>query len=372
MQLFHCDHCGHLVFFENSLCLNCEHELAYLPDLAVLGSLEPAEEGLWRSPLERARGRLYRLCANYHGVNVCNWALPQHDTNTLCISCRLTRVIPDLSKPGHREAWYRLEVAKRRLIYSLSQLKLPITGKAADPERGLAFELLADPEQPGQPRVLTGHSNGVIVINVAEADDAQREARRQQLHEPYRTLLGHFRHEIGHYYWDRLIAGTDDLAAFRELFGDEQQDYAQSLQRHYEAGPPADWQQNHVSAYASTHPWEDWAESWAHYLHMTDTLETAAAFGMRLAPRRRGDPALRADVHLQGSASFERMIEDWYPLTYALNSLNRGLGLPDSYPFVLSTKVIEKLRFIHATIEAHAARAHDGSPSMQRYGEPLR
>jgi len=174
----------------------------------------------------------------------------------------------------------------------------------------------------------------------------------------YRTLLGHFRHEIGHYYWDRLIAGGPALAGFRELFGDEQQDYQQALQRYYQEGPPANWQDRWISAYATTHPWEDWAESWAHYLHMTDTLETAAAMGLRLTAQRAGDPSLRSEVHLQQRASFERMIDDWHPLTYALNSLSRGLGLRDSYPFVLSAEVIDKLRFIH-TVIADCTGTHD-------------
>jgi len=337
------------VFFENSQCLQCQHPLAYLPDLQVMGSLEPAGEDLWRSPLARARDGRYRLCANYRDANVCNWAIGEQDPNPLCLSCRLTRVIPDLDQRGHREAWYRLEVAKRRLLYSLVQLQLPVRTKTEDAAHGLAFELLADSQVSGSP-VLTGHRDGVIVISVAEADDVEREQRRRRLHEPYRTLLGHFRHEIGHYYWDRLIANSQVLASFRELFGDERQDYAQALQRHYASGSPPNWQERFISAYASVHPWEDWAESWAHYLHMTDTLETAASFGLRLKPWRRGDPALHADVHLQQSVDFERVIEDWYPLTYALNCLNRGLGQPDSYPFVLSAPVVAKLRFIHTTI----------------------
>jgi hypothetical protein len=347
MRIFHCDHCGQLVFFENSRCLQCQHALAYLPDLGVIGSLEAIAAGLWRSPLGRAHRRGYRLCANYSEANVCNWAVPEHDAQPLCRSCRLTRVIPDLARAGHHEAWYRLEVAKRRLLYGLMQLRLPIRSKTEDAHQGLAFELLADPESGEQPRVLTGHKNGVIVISVAEADDVERERRRQQLHEPYRTLLGHFRHEIGHYYWQRLISRSTLLAGFRQLFGDERQDYAQALQQHHSSAPPGDWQDRYISAYASVHPWEDWAETWAHYLHMSDALETAASFGMRLKPQRAGDPALQADVHLQHDVSLERMIDDWHPLTYALNCLNRGLGLPDSYPFVLSPQVIAKLGFIH-------------------------
>jgi hypothetical protein len=252
-------------------------------------ALESAGEGVWMSAKRGAEWSQYRLCANYDRENVCNWAVRADDPEELCESCRLTRVIPDLGQRGHREAWYRLEVAKRRLVYGLQHLALPVASKAADPERGVAFELLADTTEP----VLTGHSNGVITINVMEADDATREQRRVQLHEPYRTLLGHFRHEIGHYYWERLLAGSARLDAFRECFGDERADYAAALRQHYEQGPPTDWQERYVSTYASAHPWEDWAETWAHYLHMIDTLETAAACGLSLRPRRADEPTLR-------------------------------------------------------------------------------
>ena len=258
---------------------------------------------------------------------------------------------PDLAQPGNREAWYRLEVAKRRLVYSLLSLGLPLHNKGEDPERGLVFEFLADVTGPGAGQVLTGHRGGCITINIAEADDSKREERRLRMHEPYRTLLGHFRHESGHYYWDRLIQSTDRIDAFRELFVDERDNYQDVLQRHYNEGAPPDWQQRVISAYASSHAWEDWAETWAHYLHMTDTLETAAACGLALRPPRPDDPSLTPNPRGTAPASFERMIKNWFPVTYVLNNLNRGLGLPDSYPFVLSPAVIDKLRFIHDTVE---------------------
>jgi len=349
MKIFHCDHCENLVFFENIRCLRCDHALAYLPDVSDLGSLEPAGEKLWRSPIGLGR-RTYRLCANYSLENVCNWAIPAGDSDPLCQSCRLTRVIPDLTQAGNKEAWYRLEVAKRRLVYSLAALGLPVQNKEDDPARGLAFEFLSDTATTEDKPVLTGHANGVITISIAEADDVEREKRRLAMHEPYRTLLGHFRHEIGHYYWDRLIQGSERLDAFRALFNDEQTDYQEALQNHYERGAPADWQQNYISAYASAHPWEDWAESWAHYLHMTDTLETAAATGLSLKPRRRDEPTLKAAKALPVQGSIDQMVENWLSLTYLLNNLNRGLGLPDGYPFVLSQAVIEKLRFIHERV----------------------
>ena len=180
-----------------------------------------------------------------------------------------------------------------------------------------------------------------------------------RLHEPYRTLLGHFRHEVGHYYWDRLIKDSPRIDDFRVLFGDERQDYGQALQKHYDQGPRGDWQEQFVSAYASVHPWEDWAETWAHYLHMTDTLETASACGLTLRPRRDDEPTLKSPPPTLSDTrftAFDRLIDAWFPLTYVLNNLNRGLGLPDGYPFVLSPPAVEKLKFVHETLNPDSGR----------------
>ena len=231
-------------------------------------------------------------------------------------------------------------------------LGLPLRPKAEDPDHGLAFDFLADlpADAPATQPVLTGHANGVISINVAEADDVERERRRISLHEPYRTLLGHFRHEAGHYYWDQLVSNSPRLDEFRELFSDERAGYSEALQRHYEQGAPLDWQQNFISTYASSHAWEDWAETWAHYVHMADTLEMAAACGLALRPPRRDEPTLSALPVETPPDSFRLMASAWFPLTYVLNNLNRGLGLPDPYPFVLSPAVLKKLHFVHHLI----------------------
>lgn len=351
MKVFHCDYCDHLVFFENTVCVSCEHKLAFLPDVLEIGSLEPVDEDHWSSPRAGTAGRRYRLCQNYTETLVCNWAVNADDPNPLCESCRLTRVIPDLTVPGNQEAWYRLELAKRRVMYTLLRLGLPVHAVGESGPPGLVFEFLADPVE-GQAPIMTGHVNGVVTINIAEADDAEREKRRKALGEPYRTLLGHVRHEVGHYYWARLIERAPDLDGFRTVFGDERQDYAASLARHYQEGPPAAWQANFVSAYASAHPWEDWAETWAHYLHMTDTLETAAACGLSLRPGRQGEPALPRvpSAAVTPSGSFDHLVNSWHPVTYVLNSLNRGMGLTDAYPFVLAPAAIEKLRYVHEVL----------------------
>jgi hypothetical protein len=367
MRIFHCDHCDHLIFFENHSCVSCGRQLAFLPDIAEIGSLDPGAEGTWVSPLAGAAAGGYRLCRNYTAHQVCNWAIPADDAHELCPSCRLTRVIPDLSVPGFAEAWYKLEAAKRRVVYNLLHLRLPVADRTDDPLRGLAFEFMADPVNGAAP-LLTGHADGVITINIAEADDAERERRKAALHEPYRTLLGHVRHEVGHYYWERLIAGTAWLEPFRALFGDERADYGGALQTHYQNGPPGDWQSRFISSYATSHPWEDWAETWAHYLHMIDTLETAAACGVSIRPRRRDEPALPRVPAAAGSpdAAFDRLMDSWFPMTYVLNNLNRGLGVPDAYPFVISPPAIDKLRFVHDVIAASAA----GTPAPPPESRP--
>jgi hypothetical protein len=372
MRIFHCDHCRQAVFFENTWCGRCGHKLAYLPDLKLVASLDAvgasanaagappsAESGaeampaeatqLWTSPVPGARGRAYRLCRNNSVHHVCNWAVPQDDPSPLCSSCRLTTIIPDLSQPQNQGLWFRMETAKRRLVYSLMEFNLPLRAKAQDPAKGLAFRFMSDPS--GGPTVLTGHDNGIITVNIAEADDVERERRRTRLHEPYRTLLGNFRHEIGHYYWDLLIKESPRLGDFRRQFGDETANYDNALKQHYEHGPASDWPQRFLSSYASVHPWEDWAETWAHYLHMTDTLETAAVCGLSLQPDRPDEPAMpKQTAKPAHEQTFDEIIDNWFPLTYALNSLNRGMGLPDAYPFVLPQPAIDKLRFVHETI----------------------
>lgn len=344
MKIFRCDHCRQLVYFENHTCIRCGHVLAFLPDAMIVASLDPVGDGTWSSPARSAGGQHYRLCSNMTAYQVCNWSIRAESADELCAACKPNDIIPNLSVPGHHGAWYRLEVAKRRLVYTLLRLGLPVRSKEDDPERGLSFRFLADPEDPAAPRVMTGHENGLITLSLAEVDDVERERRRASMHEPYRTLLGHFRHESGHYYWDRLV--RDDAANLdhvRRLFGDDREDYGEALKRHHSQGAPPDWSDRFITAYASAHPWEDWAETWAHYLHMVDALETAAACDLNVH-----DPL----VSPSGPAleEFDQMILEWLNLTHVLNNLNRGLGLSDAYPFVLTAPVIEKLRCVHEIV----------------------
>ena len=334
MKLFRCSSCGQALFFENTRCQTCGQQLAYLPDLNTVSPIDPSR---------------YRLCDNYVHHDVCNWAIPIERNSPLCISCELNVDIPPIDTPDLKFAWARLETAKRRLLYSLLALGLPLDGRTPDNEKGLAFSFKSS---SATETVFTGHSQGLITINIAEADDPFREKTRQEMGEPYRTLLGHFRHEIGHYYWDLLVMGRGRLEPFRALFGDETLDYASQQKRHYEEGPPANWRERFVTAYASMHPWEDWAETFAHYLHIVDTLETARAYGVALRPKAAsGAPLPDMTARRLDFDHFDDLIGAWFPLTIALNSLNRSMGLPDLYPFVLSEPAIAKLRLVHEIIE---------------------
>ena len=281
MKLFECQNCGQALYFENTHCESCGLWLGYLPAKETVTALED-DAGRFRALADPNHGR-YRYCANVqHGV--CNWLIPEDSPDQFCAACRHNRTIPDLSIPQNLMNWRKIEGAKHRLFYTLLRLRLPLTTRDEDAEGGLAFDFIAPPA-PGDAPVMIGHKSGLITISLAEADDSERERQRREMGEPYRTLLGHFRHEVAHYYWDHLIRDTPALEEFRRLFGDERQDYREALQKHYAEGPPNNWVEQYVTAYASVHPWEDFAETWAHYFHMVDTLETANAFGLRLRPK---------------------------------------------------------------------------------------
>lgn len=269
------------------------------------------------------------------------------------MACRLNRTIPNLYVPENLILWRRLEAAKHRLVYSLIRLGVPLTNRFEDPEKGLAFDFMADNEN-SEDIVMTGHMTGAITINIAEADDAAREQLRSDLMEPYRTLLGHFRHESGHHYWERLVQGGVWHQAFRASFGDERRDYAAAIDAHYASGGQPDWQERYVSRYAASHPWEDFAETWAHYLHMVDTLETAAAFGVEVMPRVTSEAAFRTQIDFDPyrQIDFDSLAAAWLPLTAAVNNLNQSMGQPDLYPFVLSPQGQGKLRFVHGLVHA--------------------
>jgi len=348
--------CGRPVFFRNSLCLGCSTLLGYEPDRAEVRALLPGpRQDTWMlSGDEDSPPSLFRRCANLGTPAGCNWLLPADHPSDLCVSCRLNRTIPDLSDPDNCRYWRSIENAKRRLVAQLLAVGLPVKSKVEeDPERGVMFDFLRSPREG--PRIMTCHGNGLITLNVEEADDSIRERTRHELHEPYRTLLGHFRHEIGHYYWDRLVAATPWHEKFRALFGDEREDYSAALRRNYECGPPYDWRNRHISPYASVHPWEDWAECFAHYLHLVDSLDTALGFGMsgddieaEVEPFTLDD---LYDPHDSDAIRVLSLVNSWMELVTALNELARSMGQQDFYPFVLSRPVLRKLHFIQLLVK---------------------
>ena len=341
MKLFVCDQCRHTLYFENGACVNCGTVVAYDPVAARLVAVAaPA-----------------RLCRNAREHEACNWLVTGAADAEYCESCALSSVIPDLSDDANVTAWRRIEAAKRRLLHTLHALGLPVVNRAERPDGGLTFRFLKGTQDAP---VMTGHDDGVITLNIDEADFAFRENMREKLGEAYRTVLGHLRHEIGHYYWDRLIRDDGRLPAFRALFGDEWQSYEEALTRHYESGPPAHWNESFISAYASMHPWEDWAETWAHYLHMVDTLETARSHGLTVRVTTTDRPAERIATDRLAREDFDALSTGWNAVTLALNSLNRSMGMKDAYPFVLTPRVLAKLRFVHDLV--HMVRTN--SPTV--------
>lgn len=354
MQVFNCEACGHLIYFESLQCVHCGASQAFLPDQLRVGILPSVHTTAATATAH------YRPCAHRHGISLCNFAIEASDPQALCVSCRQTEWLPDSADPANGLRWAKIEVAKRRLFYTLAKLGLldPRTHRIAEPR----FSLLAD--LPGQSPVMTGHASGMITLNVVEADDDERARRRLALHEPYRTLIGHLRHESGHFYWDQLIAGSPSLEGFRALFGYENQDYARALQRHYEKSPlDHSWQSHFISAYATSHPWEDWAETWAHYLHMVDLLETAASYSTCITVPDSPNTGTQVIQNPLGAEAldFAIMQAQWVPLTLLHNSLNRSLGHEDAYPFAISAPAWDKLRFVHEVVQSHRVRLQ--SPS---------
>lgn len=349
MRLFRCDACSNPVHFDNTVCVACDGRLGYLPDEGRMATVTPSDDVFRAAPNRRE----VVFCANA-AHDACNWLLPAERAGELCPACRHNRTIPALDVAANLAAFRRITRDERHLFYSLLRWRLAPPTASENLDAGLVFDFLADEIPPSGEvvPVTTGHADGVITLAVAEADDAERERRRTDLGEPYRTLLGHFRHEIGHYYWDRLVRDGDRLDAFRALFGDERADYGASLARHYEQGPPPDWASRFVSAYASTHPWEDFAETWAHHMHRVDALETARAFGWSVAPDGPGGGTLAADIDFDPytAPDFAALSAVWPALTVAVNAINRSLGQRDAYPFVSTPEIEAKLAFVHDLI----------------------
>lgn len=335
--------CGTTVYFENSRCLVCERNLGFVPE-----ALEMCAFGDGDAPTYN--GHPLKPCRNWTEHDTCNWLVPEGTGRNYCASCTLNEMIPDLRKPRRLELWFDVEQAKRRLIYTLLALGLPIVGKNSDPA-GLSFRILADERldkddinAPAADHVSTGHYRGQITLNLLEADARMREEMREAMNESYRTVLGHMRHESGHFYFDQLVTETEAVR-FRQYFDDDRAPYGDSLSHYYRDGPPNDWQSRYLSAYASAHPFEDFAETWAHYLHMIDTLETAHSSHLQI-----GGDAVTSPLS-EPPETFDEVLADWISLTVALNRLNRSMGLADAYPFALTPLVVGKLSYVHNLIQ---------------------
>jgi hypothetical protein len=346
MRTYRCV-CGNSLFYDNSLCIACERTAGFCPACSNLVTLVSNASGQLQCGNPDCGASLVK-CFNYSEYEVCNRCVVASSSPKkpgFCDCCRFNQTIPDLAIPGNMQKWYRLEAAKRRLFYDLSQLGLPY-GTAADGiEPALAFDFKADalPRNgmwrtvASTEQVYTGHEAGLITINIREADDVEREKLRVDMGESKRTLIGHFRHEIGHFYWDVLVKNRRE-DAFKALFGDHNNpSYADALEAHYKNGPPADWEELYVSAYASMHPWEDFAETWAVYLSMVSALDTANYVGFG----GESDPV---------QAELAPTIARYQQLGIALNEMNRSMGLLDLVPEVFVPPVCKKLHFIHELV----------------------
>lgn len=357
MRSYECQ-CGNRLFFDNTFCLACDAEVGWCPTCSRITSLEPLAEGGYRCTQADCGATLMK-CHNYAVEDVCNRMVEvgaDGQADTLCDCCRYNQTIPDLSIEGHRERWAALESAKRRLFYTLDLLGLPHGNEGDDVELPLSFSFMADQlpdkglwrDTSSQQRVYTGHAEGHITINVKEADDIEREKLRVDMNESHRTLIGHFRHEIGHYYWDLLVKGRDEDGS-RAVFGDhDAPTYADALEHYYDEGAPADWQENFISAYATMHPWEDFAETFAFYLDIVSVLDTAQHLGLSRA---------------EHDGSIDGLLRAFHQVGLAINEMNREMGLLDLMPNVVSPAVRDKLDYIHRTVRRSDVRSAE--PSLQ-------
>ncbi len=282
-------------------------------------------------PQARAFIPMPPFCANRDIIG-CNWIAPE--PGRFCRSCAMTALAPDTSIPNAIPNWTRTEAAKRWVIDNLGRWHW---FRPEDPGARPVFHMLAEGPTP----VAMGHVDGVVTISVAEADPVLVTTRREALQEPYRTMIGHMRHEIAHMLWWRLSLRADFLDAFRAIFGDERANYQTALTRHYTDGPPPGWRDEFLTTYASAHPHEDWAESVAHLLHLTDISDSFIASGLSSAelPHANWDPYSEPDA--------AALIRVAVPLVVGVNHINRSMGLSDIYPFVLSQTAQRKLAFVH-------------------------
>ena len=360
--------CGAPLFRDNTSCIRCGALVGYLPDRGWLLAFAKAPSRnnntqnapqTYINPHPALAKRSFKTCTGRTAVHQCNWMIDATDAATQCLSCSLTRTIPDLSQPGAPERWAEAERAKRQTIGQLLRLRLPVRSRHTHRD-GMWFDFLEP--LPGTIPVLTGHADGLITLNLAEADPARRALIQEQMGESFRTLAGHIRHELAHYYWQLFSQNAEWLQQFRKVFGDERADYAQALDKHHKQGAPATWSSQFISPYASSHPWEDWAETFAHYLHMEEALHTADRLGLDLQRLHlRTDSFDRASLQVAGSPAltpaFLHSIDRWVLLSLAANELNAALGHPHAYPFIFNPVSVSKLHAVHQALQKFAGPA---------------
>lgn len=350
MNVFSCQ-CGNTLHFENSSCVVCRREVAWCPACEGIRSLTPIDEYTYHC--DHCQAQLVK-CTNYREYQVCNRAIEVkttwQQTEAYCTCCALNRVVPDMSVPGNQEKWYKLEAAKRRMLYTLDLLGLPYGSRYDGFPLPLTFDFKGDIMQTNQPgleamlveKVFTGHANGVITINIDEADPVEREKLRVDFGEARRTLIGHFHHEIGHYYWQLLVQNALE-AECKQVFGDHTQlNYIAAMNNYYANGPQPNWQNQFISAYASMHPWEDFAETFRAYLEMITVLDTAENVNLLLEEEE--------GVDFQGTPLVKLLIK-YEQLGIKLNELNRTMGLLDMVPEVFNEPVVKKMTFIHKLVK---------------------
>ncbi len=323
MKACSCRNCGNDLFFENSVCVGCGSELGYSRSEQNIVPLDG--EGVYVD----SGGVSWHVCRNLD-LSGCTWLV--QTAGDQCEACDFTRTRPNDEDAVGLSNFLMSERAKRHLFAELDALGFTLVNRADDPVNGLCFDLLSSVDE----NVVTGHANGVVTIDLGEADGVHREYVKSQLDEVYRMMSGHFRHEVGHYIeWQFVENGPAEvLSRARELFGDDRVDYQETINRHYSEGPPENWEESHISAYATMHPYEDFAETWAHYLHISDTVETVVRYGL-ISP-----------LAVEGRSFRELVTSVWVPLSTALNMVNRSMGSDDLYPFVIPSPVLDKLDFV--------------------------
>lgn len=343
MRIFHCDGCGAVVAFDAMRCPACGETLGYVTDELAMRALVPTDDPVSFGIADDDR-RFWQCLNTAWG---CNWLLPAGSDTPWCRSCSLTRGRPDEQRTVAMSAWMSAEAAKRRVIHQLDELALPVEPRSPDLPDGLAFDLVYLPGEGG----ITGHLDGIVTLDLAETDEGHRSQVRRDLDETFRTVIGHLRHEIGHHYWARLVGQSDDLEQFRRLFGDERDDYGDAIEQHY-ATAGGGWDSDRfVTAYAASHPLEDWAETFAHYLHIIDVAGTAIAHDLVPA----GSTEILVDEPFR-TLAFPEVLAAWRPINAALSAIAESLGAPPLYPFDPHGAVVDKLAFVHQQVAAHTER----------------